>query len=448
MRELFMYCVDRIIVRASDKVYSYLDENASRAKLLYNASLFRVRNHFTAAGKAVLTPNEQDVENEMALLPTKPGRVINAYALQKLMALTHNPDYYSGLPSQTAQHITAQAVTDFRNWLKALKAWRKDPSAFLGKPKMPHYVDADIKDYLFTNQTASVNDGILSFPKTKATLRCRIRDGVLREIKVTPYYGNYMLCVCYEVQDNVSEGRTHSAAIDFGVDNIMAVTSDTGDSVLFKGDAVKSENQWFNKRRAELVGIITKGHPTATCPASKQLEALSMHRSEWLHDTFQKMSSRLIEWCDAHDVGKLVLGSNKGWKQNSSIGRVNNQNFITIPFCTLQWMIRYKAERAGIVIAEQEESYTSQASFIDNDRIPVYGDTVARDMFSGRRIHRGLYKSKDGILINADLNGAANILRKSGADTSCVAISDLQNPLVLRQPDLNTRIPVTGIGAA
>ena len=114
-----MYCVDRIIVKPSDSAYTYLDENARQAKLLYNAAMFRVRNHFTASQKAILSPNEQEVEKELSLLPKRPGRVINAYSLQKVMVLTHNPDYYAGLPSQTAQHVAAQAVTDFRNWLRS-----------------------------------------------------------------------------------------------------------------------------------------------------------------------------------------------------------------------------------------------------------------------------------------------------------------------------------------
>ena len=447
-KRVFMYCVDRIIVKPSDSAYTYLDENARQAKLLYNAAMFRVRNHFTASQKAILSPNEQEVEKELSLLPKRPGRVINAYSLQKVMVLTHNPDYYAGLPSQTAQHVAAQAVTDFRNWLRSLSAWKKDPSAFLGKPKMPHYVKGDIKDYIFTNQTASVRNGTISFPKTRATLPCRIRSGIVREIKVTPYYGNYLVSICYDVPKTISASGTHTAAIDFGVNNIMAVTSDTGESVLFKGGAVKAENQWFNKRRAELISIVTKGHPAAGRPSSKQLEALSGHRCEWMHDTFQKMSSRLIEWCESHDIGKLILGNNKGWKQNTRIGSKNNQAFVGVSFCSLQRMIRYKAERAGINVEEQEESYTSKASFIDNDCIPVYGDAVSSDAFSGRRIHRGLYKSKDGILVNADLNGAANILRKSGADTSRVELSALQEPLILRQSDLNTRIPIKGIAVA
>lgn len=443
-----MFCVDRIIVRPCDEAYSYLDDIAKKARLLYNASLFRLRNHFTASGKTALTLNEQGVEDEVSLLPSKPGRVINAYALQRLMVLTKNPDYYSGLPSQTAQHIAARAARDFRSWLRALAAWKKDQSAFTGKPRMPRYAKGDVRGFSFTNQTAAVRDGRIVFPKTKVTLPCRQRDAVLREIQVSPYHGSYLVCLCYESDEDAPASGSGTAAVDFGVDNIMAVVSDIGGSVLFKGGAVKSVNQWFNKRKAELAGIMTKGHPTVTRPTSRRLDSLSMYRAEWMHDTFQKMSSRLIEWCLAHGVGTLVLGINRGWKQRSGMGTRNNQTFAGIPFCSLQMMIRYKAERAGIRVEEQEESYTSKASFLDSDCIPVCGDAVSNAAFSGRRIFRGLYRSRDGILINADINGAANILRKHGTDTSGVLLSGLQRPAVIRQPDLNTRIPVKGTGAA
>ena len=442
-----MYCVDRIIVKQSDAVFSYLDDIAHKAKLLYNAALFRVRNHFTASEKTVLTANESAVEQEVSLLPVKPGRVISAFTLQKLMVLTHNPDYYAGIPSQTAQHVISSAVQDFKNWLKAMSHWKKYPASFLGKPHMPHYVKADVKDFVFTSQTASVGSVVIRFPKTDAVLHCRDKKGALREIKVTPYYGGYLVCICFETADVPDNAGMHTAAVDFGVDNTMAVVSDTGESVIFKGGAVKARNQLFNKRRAELVGIITNGHVIKKA-SSHLLDTLSMHRSEWIHDTFHKMSARLIEWCEAHDVGTIVLGINRGWKRKAGIGTKNNQSFVSVPFSTLQFMIRYKAGRSGISVAEQEESYTSKASFIDNDAIPVYGETDASVVFSGCRSQRGLYKSKGGILINADINGAANILRKYGVNTSSVSVKKLLSPMVLRQPDLNKRIPVKGIAAA
>ena len=313
---------------------------------------------------------------------------------------------------------------------------------------MPRYASSEIKGYTFENQTAVIRDGHIRFPKTDVTLSCRVREGSLRQIRVEPYHGSYLVCVCYDAADNTPVSGEHTCAIDFGVDNIMAVVSDTGESVLFKGGAVKEQNRLFNKRRGELVSIITKGHPTEKAPTSKRLDTLSIHRSEWMHDTFQKMSSRLIEWCRTNDVGTIVLGVSKGWKQHQNIGTQNNQNFTTIPFYTLQTMIRYKAERVGIRVEEQEESYTSKASFSDNDPIPVYGESVGNETFSGRRIHRGLYMSKDGRLINADINGAANILRKHGADTGKVSQTKLQSPLVIRQTELNKRIPVKGIEAA
>ena len=290
---------------------------------------------------------------------------------------------------------------------------------------------------------------MIHFPKTKAVLSCRMHDGMLREITVTPYHGNFLVCICYDKKETVPGCcGSHTAAVDFGIDNLMAVTTDTGESVLFKGGALKAENQWFNKRRAELVRIITKGHKDIRHPVSRQLESLSLHRSEWMHDTFHKMSSRLIEWCETNNVGVLVLGVNTGWKQKVRMGNINNQKFVYIPFHSLQQMIRYKARRAGIEVRVQEESYTSRASFLDKDHIPVYGEKTGPAVFSGRRIHRGLYQSKDGILINADLNGAANILRKYGADTEKVSVKGLQEPHVIHQSDLNTCISRKGIEAA
>ena len=443
-----MNCIDRNHIRPGHPAYAYQDDIAHKAKLLYNASLFRVRNHFTARRKTSLTDNEQFVEDELSLLPTKPGAVISAFSLQKLMTLTHNPDYYAGIPSQIAQHVVAQAVTDFKNWLSALKAWKKSPAGFTGKPRMPRYKKKDVAGFTIPNQSAVIKDGQLTFPKTDVTVACRVRSGSLREVKVTPCYDGYLLCLCWDVPDEPQTSYgSHSAAVDFGVNNVMAAVTDEGDSVLFHGGAVKAENRYYNKEKARLISIITRGHQTTARVSSHRIEALSFHRQEFLHDTFQKMSSRLMEWCLANDVGTLVLGSNKGWKQKASLGHVNNQTFVSIPLDSLKRMLRYKAGRLGITVIEQEESYTSKASFPDRDDIPVYGANDSTPAFSGYRIQRGLYKSKDGTVINADLNAAANILRKAGFETANVSVDRLKCPLVIGYKALNTRIPAEGIAA-
>jgi putative transposase len=125
-----------------------------------------------------------------------------------------------------------------------------------------------------------------------------------------------------------------------------------------------------------------------------------------------KVSSDIIRYCLKHKIGTIVIGVNKDWKQNSHIGKTNNQNFVSIPFATLRWMITYKAKNVGINVIEQEESYTSKASSLDSDFIPVYGDETIIPIFTGKRVKRGLYRSSEGLFLNADINGSINILRK------------------------------------
>ena len=163
-----------------------------------------------------------------------------------------------------------------------------------------------------------------------------------------------------------------------------------------------------------------------------------------------KIASDIVKFCLDTGITTIVLGKNKNWKQKSNIGHVNNQNFVQIPLETLRWMITYKAESAGLIVVEQEESYTSKASLVDGGEIPVYGKETEKPVsFSGRRIKRGLYRTGSGQIINADLNGAGNILRKYIPDifTDRKDFTFLDQILVRNYPDLNKRIPVKGIEA-
>ena len=236
------------------------------------------------------------------------------------------------------------------------------------------------------------------------------------------------------------------ASIDFGIDNIVALITDEGKSFLYKGGAIKSCNQFYNKRSSELRSIITKGHKNANAK-SKQLSVLSRNRDQFINDQMHKISKNVIDICLANNVGTIVLGINKGMKQHSNMGRLNNQAFVSLPISRLAFMITYKAQRAGIIVIEQEESYTSKADFLSNDLIPVYGKEKGEVSFSGSRIKRGLYKSATGVIINADINGAANIMRKAGF-TINNKISDMANPVIMGFKELNSKsIPAKGIVA-
>jgi len=244
----------------------------------------------------------------------------------------------------------------------------------------------------------------------------------------------------YQVKEPSAETGTHSAAVDFGVDNTMAVVADTGKSILFKGRFIKSVNQYFMKKKAERISLMSRGKETTERVWSKYLDRLSAYRTSYIRDCFHKMSKKLLVWCQRNDIGYLVLGSNTFWKQNSSIGTVNNQNFVSIPFEMLKSMIELKACEYGVTVIRNEESYTSKASFLDSDDIPVYveGDET-KHRFSGKRIQRGLYRSSDGTVLNADINGAANILRKAGHDVSNIKIARLLDSAIIHFKDLNCK---------
>lgn len=436
-----MYRTDRIYVNTQHEMFPYFDTLAHKAKNLYNASLFRIRNAFTAHGKTNVTSNEKEVLDELALLKgQKDYHVLGYGTLERLMRVTQNPDFFADLPMQSAQATVKHACSDFQNWLSALRKYKQNPALFTGKPRMPKYCKGNITAFAFTNQEAVIYDYKLKLPKTKQRLEIRKRcNARLQEVKVCPVSGGYDVLLVYKVKDPSIKAGTHSAAVDFGVDNTMAVVADTGDSIIFKGEYIKSINQYFNKQKAWRISIMSKGSATTTHVWSKKLDQLSAYRANYIRDCFHKMSRRLMEWCKSHEVGYLVLGSNKFWKQESNIGKCNNQNFVSIPFEMLKSMIELKFNEYGITVIRQEESYTSKASFLDLDFIPTYSkeEPCTKYHFSGRRIHRGLYKSKDGTLMNADINGAANILRKAGYDVSNIKIARLLDPAIIQFKTLN-----------
>ena len=459
-----MYCVGRNVVnrRKQPELHELFSKDGRLSKALCNAALFRIRQNFTSRNKDAFTENELEIRAEIEATckmygKAAPKAVISYNFLEKLMRATENPDFFAGLPMQTAQHCLKKEVQDFKNWLSALRAWKKEPSGFTGRPKMPCYLKGDMTTVIYTNQDCVVYRGggrcLLKFPGTKARLEIMPlpEDAILKEVKVKPCYGDFEVLYTYECEEPAcSTDLSNLAAVDLGVDNIAAIATNEGHSLLVKGGAVKAENQWFNKRRAFLVSELTKGHVTDKAPQSKALQSLSKHRTHFMLDACHQISCRIVDFCFEHRVAILYIGRNRFWKQNVGMGKTNNQKFVSIPFAMLRELITYKAERAGIRVILSEESYTSQASLIDGDYIPTYGvDDDATD-FSGRRFRRGLYRSSDGTVVNADLNAAANILRKAKQD-AFQEISNydfLKNPEVLYYTGLHDkRNPVEGITA-
>ena len=455
------YRVTQRIISSDDLLYPYFDDLCRKSKLLYNAALFRVRNIFTGYDKEHRTENEVEVFQEVALLQRSyPNmhvrRVISYTHLEKMMRVTENADFFSGLPRQTAQQMVKQSVTDFKNWLASLREYKKHPEKYLGKPKMPRYKKSDLTTVIITNQDAVLyRDDIgmsLKLPLQKQRLYFSnlSSDPVLKEVKIKPYYGRFLLCLTLEEPDVAFDPfRSHVCAIDLGTDNFAAIVCDDHSSAIYKGGAVLSKIQWFHKQRAKYVSIITKGHEKKHA-VSKRLRDLSFHYANFVKDQCHKISRSIIDFCMEHQCGTLILGVNLLWKQRSNMNKINNQNFVSMPITILRTMITYKALNAGIRIIEQEESYTSKADLIANDRIPTYGVDDKDASFSGKRIKRGLYRCSNGMILNADCHAAANIMRKAIPDIW----KDTRDYTFLSAPDvygfhkLNPKgIPVKGIAA-
>lgn len=411
------------------EVFAFAEEISALAKALYNAALFRIRQVFTGWNKEIRSANEEEVFRELEVTKTVyPGisfrRVLSYHNLEKIMRATRNPDFFAGLPMQTAQAVVREAVQNFKDWLAALRAYKKDPSRFTGKPAMPHYKKTARSTFKVTNQDAVLylgkrpGDCLLKLPglRERFPVSGISKDSRLKEMTFKPYYGRYLMAFVMEGGKEPAHraDMPNTAGIDFGTDNIAAIVCTDGSSAVYKGGAVLSENRLFAKKRAGAVSILTQGKKNSKAD-SAHLSRLSLHHDCFMRDQMHRISTSIIRYCIAHKAGTLILGVNKGWKQNASLGKKNNQKFVGVPHDRLRFLLTYKALEAGITVIEQEESYTSRADVTASDPLPSYGE-CGPFLFSGKRVCRGLYRCHDGQFINADCNGAANIIRKAFPD--------------------------------
>lgn len=226
---------------------------------------------------------------------------------------------------------------------------------------------------------------------------------------------NNLVCeLIYEKEINDQTSSTGKvASIDLGLENLFTVAFNYDKKgISFKGTKLKAINQYFNKETSKLKSLLPKNQYS-----SKRILHLFYKREEQLRNVIGFYSNRLMDLLVKEGISTLVIGHNKNWKDKINIGKVNNQNFVSIPFNKVIDIIKYKAEDLGIKCIEQEESYTSKASFLDNDNIPTFNEVNEKHTFSGKRITRNLYQTKNNKIIDADLNGALNIMKKANIET-------------------------------
>ena len=227
-------------------------------------------------------------------------------------------------------------------------------------------------------------------------------------MRIVPKLNAFVIEVIYDVEVSLLKHTGTYAAIDLGVDNLASITfSDGVNPLLVKGTKIKSINQGYNRLIAK-----AKSKLPANQKTSQGIHRLWRNRELKLQSELHKVTSFLSLYFDEMSIEKVFIGKNQGWKQEVTLGKKINQTFTQIPFTTFISQLIYKCLARGIEAVEQEESYTSKASFVDQDEIPTYGEIDKKATFSGRRVSRGLYRTKNGFLLNADVNGSYNILVK------------------------------------
>lgn len=391
------FTIKQQVKQLSKEDYKNLRELSHIAKNLTNEAIYNVR---------------QSYFNE--------GKYLN---YEKNYALLKNSENYKSLNSNMAQQILKEVDSMFQSFFGLIKLAEKGRYSFKDI-KLPYYLPKDSFTTLVIG-FVRFNGNQLTIPYSQSykkghkgitiNLPPKLAGKKVKEIRIIPKSKArfFEIQYCYEaeeIQSNLDEN--HVLAVDLGVDNLVACVTSKGKSFIIDGKRLKSINQWFHKENARLQCI--KDKQKFGKKSTNKQQTIRRNRNNKVNDYMNKSARMIINYCLNNDIGTLVCGYNKTFQRNSDIGKKNNQNFVNIPFGKLREKFRYLCKLYGIKYIEQEESYTSKASFFDEDIIPVYNqDTPQTYTFSGKRIKRGLYQCGNGKTLNADINGALNILKKS-----------------------------------
>lgn len=393
-----MILSERHIISRNDDRYKELSTLCHLSKNLYNATLYTVRQHY---------------------FETK--EYLNYFSVDKLFKETNNVDYRS-LPAKVSQQTMKLVDKSFKSFFSLLK--KKQQGNYSKPVHIPSYLTKDgFFPVVYTVQAISkqsLRDNIIKLSQTSIEVKTKVSNP--SQVRVIPKIGHIVIEVLYEVEERQFKDNGRCCAIDIGVNNLAAVSSNVSAPFIINGRPLKSINQYFNKRLAYYQSILYRRNGKFT---SNRLTSLYNKRDRKISDYLRKSSRMLVNQLADRSITTLVIGRNKEWKQDISIGSANNQSFVQIPFYKFIAMLTYKCKLLGIKVVETEESYTSKCSFLDNEEVQKH------EVYKGKRVKRGLFRSSDGTYINADINGSYNILRKVAGKISFDSVEVCSTPAVL-----------------
>lgn len=382
---------ERHLIKKDNTHYDLFATMLALSNNLYNHALFIVRQNF-------IHNLTQDGERKF----------LNYNAIDKVLRKMQEENY-NALPAQTAQQILRVLDKNWKSFFKAIKQWSRNPGAFKGMPKMPGYrKKGGFNQLIFTNQQCKFKDGYITFPKMFDGFKIKVANENItgiNQVRIIPHNQHFVVEIVYQQQEpkEMKSDNQRYIGIDLGLDNFVAIASNCSQAIIINGKGLKSQNKYFNdkidKRKSQLGKCQKKQY------SSNKLEKLWYKRQCVMENFLHKVSREIVNYCLDNNINKVVIGHNKGQKQN-----LRMKNFTQIPMFALIQKLKYKLEQEGIELIETEENYTSGTSFLDNE-LPTKANYD-----KSRRVERGLFSSNNGIKINADVNGAFQILKKVFGD--------------------------------
>lgn len=397
---LMKFAVQSNVIRGlSKQQYQILKELCQYSNNLYNVALYNIRQYFF---------------NEKQFFTYES----NYYKCKE-------NENYALLQAGVAQQTLKVADRSFKSFFNLLKKCKTGDYRY-HDVKIPHYrKKGGYFNLILSTNAISVVNGYFKLPISRGYRKShpdmedilipypeRLNGVELKEVRICPHDNGRYFKIQYVYRWYKKETLVNPdniMAIDLGVENLATCVSNVETPFIMNGRKLKSINQYWNKEKARLQSIAMKQGMRTT----HQINRITIKRNNCVNDIIKKTARYIINNCIEHQIGTLIVGYNKDFKRSVNIGKINNQNFVQIPLSNLRQQLEFLCWTYGISYIEQEESYTSKSSFIDNDILPEYkAEQPYLGQFSGKRIYRGLYQSKDGIVINADVNSAANIGRK------------------------------------
>ena len=392
---------ERHIIKENHVLFDECDKLSFKAKNLYNATLYVQRQSFF--NPDVKFANYYDVNKEFT---------------------DNNQFDYRELPAKVSKQVQMIVDKNFKSYFALVK--KKNKGEYDKPVRIPKYLNKTKGRFVVPYPKDAISfkiDGCVKLSQTNIIIPTKIDKDSIVGARIAPKGNHYVVEILYDiVKQNIESDYSRVAFIDPGVNNLMAVTSNVFNPILYNGRSVKSINQLAIKKTSKRQYMRPKWKPNVRTKNKDRIQQVLLPRLEsdnskltksiWskrasrINDYFQKITSDLMNHLVLYDIKTVVFGHNKGQKQESNLGKVNNQNFVNIPFTKLIFMLEYKCLLAGINFVVNEESYTSLCSFVDNEEV------CKHEEYMGERIERGLFKTSSGLLINADVNGSLNIGRK------------------------------------